>query len=892
MRFQWLTSAVLVVMFTLGGCGDPARTSNTRTETPEVPATREAPKNTTVPMGTGAMALSADGLFKLHIPPNGFSDVVVVSIQKQPEAPTPAIGVTPSYRVTWSPKSATITPSTPATDTQAAVNIEFSAYYFMSPEEVEATGEANLAQGLRTSTTGDYVHLTPGAYDAEKGYFKASISTNLLHATEDGLAGDFAAVNLSLLETCICDTDAEACDPGCVCDTVCTNPPPTTHTNTCEADEWQCNNGQCILAGYECDISVDCDDGSDEDSHCPTTDPNPGSGTGTGSSNVSPDTYEPDNTYGQATPIENGATQTHSLSSGDVDFVTFTLAEASDVILETSGTTPGDTRLWLYNESHDQIAYNDDGGVSMYSKIHATPLPAGVYYASVTGFSGITQIPSYTLSFTAAVPLDPAPADLHLSWNTETEKLIATWTESSTAVSYNVYYDDDATAPFDPAQQANEGPGPISTTETTQSLSGFAMGTTVFVTIKGVNADGTESYGTEVKSVMIPLAEDPYEPDNAFETARFIESEELQTRSIHVGGDYDYVRFTLNHTSDVTLETDGPVSGDTVLYLYNGARQQIAYDDASGNGLFSRIANQRLPAGDYFAMVRTYFASYTIATYTLKATIVSALDAPTNVVATPGDGSVTLSWDPVATATGYKVFYDDDSTAPFDPATAATEGDSPIKIEDAGTTSLTLTGLTNESIYYFAVIALSDTGKSEKSTVVSAIPSENPGDPSAGAPAAPANLTVNANEGAIVLTWDAVENATGYKVYYDDDTVNPPYSPGRFATEGISPLPTSEPTLTLHGLPTDIPLYFAVTALNGVHESDYSLQITLTPPQESAPETDSEPEETDSASEPESETEAPESASETDETEETESTSETEDAESTSEAEETESSGT
>ena len=148
MRFQWLTSAVLVVMFTLGGCGDPARTSNTRTETPEVPATREAPKNTTVPMGTGAMALSADGLFKLHIPPNGFSDVVVVSIQKQPEAPTSAIGVTPSYRVTWSPKSATITPSTPATDTQAAVNIEFSAYYFMSPEEVETTGEANLAQGF------------------------------------------------------------------------------------------------------------------------------------------------------------------------------------------------------------------------------------------------------------------------------------------------------------------------------------------------------------------------------------------------------------------------------------------------------------------------------------------------------------------------------------------------------------------------------------------------------------------------------------------------------------------------------------------------------------------------------------------------------------------------
>ena len=40
----------------------------------------------------------------------------------------------------------------------------------------------------------------------------------------------------------------------------------------CRRDQFECNNGQCIPAAYECDgYSVwgyDCDDGSDEDWRC------------------------------------------------------------------------------------------------------------------------------------------------------------------------------------------------------------------------------------------------------------------------------------------------------------------------------------------------------------------------------------------------------------------------------------------------------------------------------------------------------------------------------------------------------------------------------------------------------------------------------------------------
>jgi hypothetical protein len=42
------------------------------------------------------------------------------------------------------------------------------------------------------------------------------------------------------------------------------------------------------------------------------------------------------------------------------------------------------------------------------------------------------------------------------------------------------------------------------------------------------------------------------------------------------------------YTSNVLLETSGP-SGDTVMWLRNGAGAQLEYDDDSGSGYFSRI---------------------------------------------------------------------------------------------------------------------------------------------------------------------------------------------------------------------------------------------------------------------------------------------------------------
>ncbi len=115
------------------------------------------------------------------------------------------------------------------------------------------------------------------------------------------------------------------------------------------------------------------------------------------------DSYEPDNTPQTAKNIVANTSQTHSVvPTGDQDWVKFTLPSQSSISLETSGSRGGDTKLWLYNNSFDEIAVNDDGGTDRYSLITKGNLPVGTYYAKVEEFGNDHEIPSYTLTLTVS----------------------------------------------------------------------------------------------------------------------------------------------------------------------------------------------------------------------------------------------------------------------------------------------------------------------------------------------------------------------------------------------------------------------------------------------------------------------------------------------------------
>ncbi len=117
--------------------------------------------------------------------------------------------------------------------------------------------------------------------------------------------------------------------------------------------------------------------------------------------------------------------------------------------------------------------------------------------------------------------------------------------------------------------------------------------------------------------------------------------------------------------------------------------------------------------------------------------------APTNVKATAGNKQVTITWNAVENAAKYLV--------------QRLENDNWNTVSTTEALSFTDTGLTNGISYSYKVIAVNGDVQSEASEAVNAIPE-------APVPAAPTNVKATAGDKQVTVTWNAVENATQYRV--------------------------------------------------------------------------------------------------------------------------------
>ena len=135
----------------------------------------------------------------------------------------------------------------------------------------------------------------------------------------------------------------------------------------------------------------------------PPDDPNPGP-----PPPAPGDGYESDDTAAQASDVNtDGVAQYHSIhENGDVDWMRFSLDELSSVVITTAGGT-GDTRMWLFasDDLNNEIAFDDDGGSGLFSKIELTAnngLDAGTYYIKVDEFGNNQTIDLYTVRVNAS----------------------------------------------------------------------------------------------------------------------------------------------------------------------------------------------------------------------------------------------------------------------------------------------------------------------------------------------------------------------------------------------------------------------------------------------------------------------------------------------------------
>ncbi len=120
--------------------------------------------------------------------------------------------------------------------------------------------------------------------------------------------------------------------------------------------------------------------------------------------------------------------------------------------------------------------------------------------------------------------------------------------------------------------------------------------------------------------------------------------------------------------------------------------------------------------------------------------------SPTNLAAVSGDGEITLTWDALADATSYNVYW------------ATLSG---VTTEDNRITSATSphkhTGLVNGTTYYYVVTAETATGETGISSEVFATAS-----------AAPTNVSVTVGTEETTITWDAVSSADSYNIYWNN----------------------------------------------------------------------------------------------------------------------------
>ena len=184
--------------------------------------------------------------------------------------------------------------------------------------------------------------------------------------------------------------------------------------------------------------------------------------------------------------------------------------------------------------------------------------------------------------------------------------------------------------------------------------------------------------------------------------------------------------------------------------------------------------------------------------------------APTNLVAKPGNGSVSLSWSAPAgsTVTGYDLY-----------RATSSGGESQATPIAVGGTSYVDSGLSNGITYYYEVAALDGTVVGASSSEVSATPTLLT------TPGAPSELVAKRGNGKVSLSWVApISNGgspvTGYDLY-------------RATSSGgesqATPIGVGGTSYTDSGLSNGTTYYYEVAAVNSLGVGQDSTEVSVTP---------------------------------------------------------------
>ncbi len=316
------------------------------------------------------------------------------------------------------------------------------------------------------------------------------------------------------------------------------------------------------------------------------------------------DTYEPDNTPAEATPIALATLQSHALcTTGDEDWLAFTAEPGGFYAIETSNLSPNtDTVLELYQpDGVTLIASNDDSGGTLASRIIAQLPAAGPYYIRVQQL-GDSGSPTYTYdiqvqrshcndlyepdnSAAEARPIEPGIPQTHALCTTGDEDWVAFTPVPGTT--YRIETTNLMTG-TDTVLELYQPDGVTMITANDDLGSGLASAlvwsfpttATYYLKASHFSGRGDPEYTYDLLITPVECA-DSYEPNDSPAAATFFALGTTQRHTFCTTGDADWVTFTGTAGERMVIETRNLAPGtDTVLELYGSdGTSLISFND-------------------------------------------------------------------------------------------------------------------------------------------------------------------------------------------------------------------------------------------------------------------------------------------------------------------------
>ena len=313
----------------------------------------------------------------------------------------------------------------------------------------------------------------------------------------------------------------------------------------------------------------------------------------------------------------------------------------------------------------------------------------------------------------------PSAGPVNLAVEIGNNQAVLTWDAVSGATEYRVY-------------RADSPGGALvrltTVTDTTFIDSGVTNDTTYRYIVRAANSLGESPDSTEISAT--PMAIAPPAPANF--TAAAGDGQVALSWTISAGAEeYRIYRADTPNGALTRIATDVTISGFT--YTDTGLTNGTAYR-------YTVRAFNSIGEGPESSEISA-----------TPAAAPTAPLAPANLTATAGDTEVSLTWDGVAGADGYRVYRADTANGSLARIDEITTGN---------TTMYTDTGLTNGTAYRYTVRAFNSIGESPDSVEATATPVL-----AQTAPPAPENLTATAADAQITLSWDTVTNADEYYIF-------------------------------------------------------------------------------------------------------------------------------